>query len=140
MLLTRGIDVSDHLGNIFGIPPPRSRRDASAALPPWSLQARWPAPCAHGALAPGGVAKRSSAADSKAVAHQGHRHSCPTVSPPPSAALRVQPLICLPGSPSFPHPTPPLSYAEVAPTPCAHRYIPSPGDGIRAVGGPTPVR
>ena len=42
MLLARGIDVSDHLGTVFGIPPPRSRRDASAALPPRSLQARWP--------------------------------------------------------------------------------------------------
>ena len=104
MLLARGIDVSDHLGTAFGIPPPRSRRDASAALPPGSLHARWPAPGAHGALAPGGVARRRSTADSKAVAHQGHRHSLPTVSPPPSAALRAQPLICLPSSLSFLHP------------------------------------
>ena len=102
MLLARGIDVSDHLGTAFGIPPPRSRRDASAALPPRSLQARWPG--AQGALAPGGVAKRSSAADSKAVAHQGHCHLCPTVSPPPSAALRAQPLICPPSSLYFLHP------------------------------------
>jgi hypothetical protein len=98
MLLARGIDVSDHLGTAFGIPPPRSRRDASAAIPPGSLHARWPAPGAHGALAPGGVARRRSTADSKAVAHQGHRHSLPTVSPPPSAALRAQPLIYLPCS------------------------------------------
>lgn len=101
MLMARGIDVSDHLGTVFGIPPPRSRRDASTALPPGSLQERWPAPGAHGVLAPGGVARSSSTTDSKAVAHQGHRLSHPTVSPPPSAALSAQPLICLPGAPPF---------------------------------------